>query len=126
MLETTGLGLSAGNRELVRALDLSLAPGQCWALLGRNGSGKSSLILALAGLREPQSGKVALDGTPLAAYRRAELARRIAVLLFRDDPGFGAGTEPENALNEFLDQAGRKPCETAASSRHWYSASRLA
>jgi len=88
MLEAAGIGLSARNRELVRALDLSLAPGQCWALLGRNGSGKSSLILALAGLREPQSGKVALDGTPLAAYRRAELARRIAVLLQDEDTDF--------------------------------------
>ena len=88
MLEAAGLGLSAGNRELVRALDLSLAPGQCWALLGRNGAGKSSLILALAGLRAPQSGKVALDGTPLAAYRRAELARRIAVLFQDEDTDF--------------------------------------
>jgi iron complex transport system ATP-binding protein len=88
MLEAAGIGLSAGNRELVRALDLSLAPGQCWALLGRNGSGKSSLILALAGLRAPQSGRVALDGTPLAAYRRAELARRIAVLFQDEDTDF--------------------------------------
>jgi len=88
MLEAAGLGLSAGNRELVRALDLSLAPGQCWALLGRNGAGKSSLILALAGLRSPQSGRVALDGTPLAAYRRAELARRIAVLFQDEDTDF--------------------------------------
>jgi len=88
MLEAAALGVSAGNRELVRTLDLSLAPGQFWALLGRNGSGKSSLILALAGLREPQSGKVALDGTPLAAYRRAELARRIAVLLQDEDTDF--------------------------------------
>jgi iron complex transport system ATP-binding protein len=88
MLEASGIGLSAGNRELIRALDLSLAPGQCWALLGRNGSGKSSLILALAGLRAPQSGRVALDGTPLAAYRRAELARRIAVLFQDEDTDF--------------------------------------
>jgi len=48
MLEAAGLGLSAGGRELVRALDLSLAPGAFWSLLGRNGSGKTSLILALA------------------------------------------------------------------------------
>jgi iron complex transport system ATP-binding protein len=88
MLETAGLGLSAGNRALIRALDLSLAPGHFWALLGRNGSGKSSLILALAGLRAPQSGKVELDGTPLAVYRRAELARRIAVLFQDEDTDF--------------------------------------
>lgn len=85
MLEAAGLGLSAGGRELVRALDLSLAPGQCWGLLGRNGAGKTSLILALAGLRAPQSGAVALDGVPLAAVGRTELARRVAVLL-QDEP----------------------------------------
>jgi len=51
MLQATGLELSAGGRELIRALDLALAPGQFWSLLGRNGSGKTSLILALAGLR---------------------------------------------------------------------------
>ena len=88
MLEAAGLGLSAGNRELVRALDLALAPGQFWALLGRNGSGKSSLILALAGLRVPQSGKIALAGVPLAAYRKSELARRVAVLLQDEDTDF--------------------------------------
>lgn len=88
MLEATELGLSAGNRELIRALKLSLAPGQCWALLGRNGAGKTSLILALAGLRSPQSGRVALNGTPLAEYRRSELARRIAVLLQDEDTDF--------------------------------------
>ena len=88
MLDTAGLGLSAGNRVLVRALDLSLAPGECWALLGRNGAGKTSLILALAGLRAPQSGKVALAGAPLDTYRRGELARRIAVLLQDEDTDF--------------------------------------
>ena len=84
MLEAAGLGLAAGGRELVRALDLALAPGQCWALLGRNGAGKTSLLLALAGLRAPHSGAVALDGAPLASYRRGDLARRIAVL-FQDE-----------------------------------------
>ena len=88
MLEAAGLGLSAGGRELVRALDLSLAPGQCWGLLGRNGAGKTSLILALAGLRAPQSGAIALDGVPLAAMRRRDLARRVSVLLQDEDSDF--------------------------------------
>jgi len=88
MLRTSGLALSAGGRELVRQLDLSLAPGECWSLLGRNGAGKTSLILALAGLRAPQSGAVALDGVPLPAIGRRELARRIAVLLQDEDSDF--------------------------------------
>jgi iron complex transport system ATP-binding protein len=81
MLKARGLHLSIAGRELVRALELCLAPGECWALLGRNGAGKTSLILALAGLRAAQGGTVELDGKPLAARPRAELARRIAVLL---------------------------------------------
>ena len=88
MLETAGLGLSAGNRELIGSLDLTLAPGQFWALLGANGAGKTSLILALAGLRAPRSGKVALEGSPLAAHPRSELARRVAVLLQDEDTDF--------------------------------------
>jgi len=88
MLEAAGLGLSAGGRELVRALDLALAPGQCWGLLGSNGAGKTSLILALAGLRAPQSGAIALDGVPLADMRRRDLARRVSVLLQDEDSDF--------------------------------------
>ncbi|MGB5079944.1 MAG: ABC transporter ATP-binding protein [Burkholderiales bacterium] len=88
MLQASGLGLAAGGRDLVRALDLALAPGECWALLGRNGAGKSSLIHALAGLRSAQSGTIALDGAPLATYRRAEIARRIAVLLQDEQTDF--------------------------------------
>ena len=88
MLRTEGLKLSIGGRELISTLDLSLAPGQCWALLGRNGAGKTSLILALAGLRPPQSGTVAFDGAPLAACARSDLARRIAVLLQDEETDF--------------------------------------
>jgi iron complex transport system ATP-binding protein len=88
MLEAAALGLSAGGRELVRALDLTLAPGECWSVLGRNGSGKTSLILALAGLRSAQAGTIALDGVELAAHRRGELARRIAVLLQDEETDF--------------------------------------
>jgi iron complex transport system ATP-binding protein len=88
MLEARGLALSAGGRDLVRGLDLSLDRGQCWSLLGRNGAGKTSLILALAGLRPPRSGAIALDGVPLAAIRRSELARRVAVLLQDEESDF--------------------------------------
>jgi iron complex transport system ATP-binding protein len=88
MLAAAKLTLSAGGRGLVRSLDLSLEPGQCWALLGRNGAGKTSLIHALAGLRAAQAGAVSLDGVPLAAIRRSELARRVAVLLQDEESDF--------------------------------------
>jgi iron complex transport system ATP-binding protein len=92
VLETRNVTLRAGGRELVSGLDLALAPGQCWALLGPNGAGKTSLVLALAGLRPPRAGVVALAGRPLSAWRRAELARRIGVLLQDDTSEFWGST----------------------------------
>jgi iron complex transport system ATP-binding protein len=88
MLTARGITLRVGDRDLVTGLDLALAPGQCWALLGRNGAGKSSLMLALAGLRAPAAGTVTAEGRPLSLYRRAELARRVGILLQDDTPDF--------------------------------------
>ena len=82
------LALTVPGRTLVKALDLTLAPGQCWALLGRNGAGKSSLLLALAGLGRPSSGSVLLDDRPLVAHPRRDVARRLGILLQHDAEDF--------------------------------------
>ena len=121
MLQANGLALSAGGRELVRQLDLSLAPGECWSLLGRNGAGKTSLILALAGLRAPQSGAVALDGVPLPAIGRRELARRIAVLLQDEDSDFWGSVLDYVMLGRFprSKSAWSRDEEGAALARRW-------
>jgi len=121
MLQAARLGLSAGGRELVRALDLSLAPGEFWSVLGRNGSGKTSLILALAGLRSPQSGAIALDGIALAAHRRAELARRIAVLLQDEETDFQGSVLDYVMLGRYPHSrsAWGRDGEAAAGARRW-------
>jgi len=82
------LTLTVPGRTLAKDLEFSLAPGQCWALLGRNGAGKSSLLLALAGLSQPASGAVLLDGKPLGAHPRRDVARRLGVLLQHDAEDF--------------------------------------
>ena len=47
-------------------LDLALAPGESLAVVGGIGSGKTLLLQVLAGLREPQTGRLLVDGEPLA------------------------------------------------------------
>lgn len=65
---------------IVEGLDLSIPPQAFTVLLGRNGSGKSTVLRASAGLLKPKSGDVLLDGTPLARIGARESARRIAIL----------------------------------------------
>lgn len=81
MLRAEHLSLHLPERSLVRELDLEFRPGERWAVLGMNGAGKSTLIQVLAGLRRPEEGSVALDGTPVREQPRRTVARRLGVLL---------------------------------------------
>jgi len=80
MMALHQLDLSIGKRTLVKGLDLQLAAGQCWLVIGRNGAGKSTLLRSLAGLRKPDGGRVAINGRDLDDWPLGELARQRAYL----------------------------------------------
>ena len=71
ILAVRGLDVRAGDRLLVRGLELEIRAGECVAILGRNGAGKSLTLHALAGLGDPganpPAGSLSLDGQPLEA-----------------------------------------------------------
>ena len=62
--------------EVLRGVNLTLAPGESLAVTGRSGSGKSTLLATLAGLELPTSGRVLLEGQDLAKLDAAARARR--------------------------------------------------
>jgi len=78
----TARGLSVTYRDLiaVRAVDFEAAPGVVTVLMGRNGSGKSSLLWALQGSGPRRAGTVSLDGHDPAALEPAA-ARRLVGLV---------------------------------------------
>ncbi|MDD9725337.1 LPS export ABC transporter ATP-binding protein [Roseovarius sp. SK2] len=79
--ESTGLSVenlrkSYKKRVVIRDVSLSLRQGEVVALLGPNGSGKTTTFYAIAGLIYPEGGHVKIDGrdvTALPMYRRAKL-----------------------------------------------------
>jgi iron complex transport system ATP-binding protein len=89
MITTAHLTLVAGERTLVRDLNLQIGAGECWSIIGRNGAGKSTLIRTLAGLRAEDAGTVTLNGRPLADWPLAQLARARAFLAQSRSDAFG-------------------------------------
>ena len=75
-LQIINLRKSYRKRLVIRDISLDLGRGEVVALLGPNGSGKTTCFYAIAGLVTPEGGKVIIDGrdvTPLPMYRRARL-----------------------------------------------------
>lgn len=77
---------AAGPVEILRGVDLVVAPGETVAIVGPSGSGKSSLISISAGLETPTRGRAMLFGQDMAALGedgRARLRRGRAALVFQ-------------------------------------------
>src|ERR1700744_5296973 len=80
-----GLSRSYGRLVGLAVLDLELAPGECVALIGANGSGKSTAVRTISGLLEPTEGTVRVCGHDPHSEPDAEAARA-ALALVPDAP----------------------------------------
>jgi branched-chain amino acid transport system ATP-binding protein len=75
LLEVQGLRAGYADGSVLHGVDLALDGGRILGLLGRNGVGKSTLIMALVGLLRPTGGTIRLDGDDLTGRRTDEIAR---------------------------------------------------
>lgn len=80
LLEACDLTVTMGDALLCEGLNLTVEAGQRWAIMGRNGVGKTTVLHTLAGLHPPQSGEVRLHGRPLRHWSRRAMARSVGVL----------------------------------------------
>lgn len=63
-LTVTGLSCRRGDRLLFENLDFAVESGRALALRGPNGTGKTTLLLTLAGIMTPEAGTMTVDGAP--------------------------------------------------------------
>lgn len=68
------------EREILRAISFKINPGEHVAILGRNGSGKTTIEKLIAGLYQPASGTVLIDGIDIRQLDPAELRRNIGYI----------------------------------------------
>jgi branched-chain amino acid transport system ATP-binding protein len=75
LLEVKGLHAHYGKSHILRGIDMEIPESTIVSLLGRNGSGRSTLLKAMMGLVPPTAGTVALDGRMLAGQRPYAICR---------------------------------------------------
>lgn len=87
-LSLNAVSIHINNKIICENLNLQIAPGMIWGVLGPNGSGKTTLLHSLAGLLPLASGKILLDEQPLSLLPRKLIAQYIGILLQDFNPLF--------------------------------------
>ncbi|KAB2689564.1 ABC transporter ATP-binding protein [Brucella tritici] len=80
ILSARNVGWSAGNVEILRNVSLEVAEGEFLGIIGPNGSGKTSFLSLLSGVRRCRVGEINLCGAPIASFSRREIARKMALV----------------------------------------------
>lgn len=79
-IEIRGLRKSFTGKQVLAGVDLTVAPGEFVAVLGANGSGKSTVLRCAVGLQQPDSGTVEIDGGAAMVFQQIHLVSRRTVL----------------------------------------------
>ncbi|MFE1826393.1 ABC transporter ATP-binding protein [Streptomyces yangpuensis] len=74
------LGVRRDSRQVLHGIDLTVAPGETIALMGRNGAGKSTLLSALVGTLAPTTGEVTVGGRTPHRTPPPEMVRRVGLV----------------------------------------------
>ncbi len=113
LLEIKNLHVSVGDREILKGINLSLNGGEVHAVMGPNGTGKSTLSNVIAGRAgyDVTQGEVLLDGKDVFAMAADERARAGIFLAFQypvEIPGVSTSSFLKTAINAKRRAAGQK------------------
>jgi phosphonate transport system ATP-binding protein len=75
-LEIRGLRKAFAGKQVLAGVDLTARPGEFVAVLGANGSGKSTVLRCAVGLQRPDSGEIRIDGGAAMVFQQIHLVHR--------------------------------------------------
>ena len=75
MLEVRGLAVEYGHIQALRGIDLEVREGEITAIIGSNGAGKTSALMAISGLAPVTAGEVRFDGRPITRRPAHEITK---------------------------------------------------
>lgn len=85
MISTKGLAVGYANKIILQDINLTVPQGSVLAVLGLNGSGKSTVLRSVAGLQKSLQGEIFLDEKLIQHYSEFERAKKMSLVL----PGRG-------------------------------------
>ena len=108
VLAVTGLSIQRGGTRILRDVSWRVEPGQHWAVLGANGSGKTSLLSALTGYFMPTAGDLSVLGRRFGQADWRELRKHIGLvsssirqLMADDEPALDTVISGRYAMIDF-------------------------
>jgi len=97
-LRVQNLAVAYGHIEAVKGIDFELGSGEITALVGANGAGKSTTLLALSGLLKPLRGRIEFEGEDISRLAPHQIVQRGVVQVPEGRAILTTLTVPENLL----------------------------
>jgi len=116
ILELRNVHKAFGPKQVLRGVDVTVAPGKSLVIIGGSGTGKSVTIKCALGLMTPEQGEIFFDGQPVKNRKTLDTLRRRTGMLFQGGALFDSLTVWENVAFALLyrDHIGRTEAKARA------------
>lgn len=80
LIEVKSVSAGYGHKTIIEDINFTVDRGSFLSIIAPNGTGKSTLLRCIGGVLPLKTGSIIIDGTPVAAFSRRELAKKVAVV----------------------------------------------
>jgi iron complex transport system ATP-binding protein len=101
MLKAEHISIKQDRQVVIKALDCEFRPGEFWAILGRNGTGKTTLLHALSGLTPVAEGQITVDGHAVRHLDPVSRAQNLSLLLQEQEPSLAISVADAVAMGRY-------------------------